>query len=126
MLTIDPRSTKPIYEQIIDGIRESLLKGQLSPGDKIPSVRELSRLLTINPNTVGKAYAELERQKIIETLVGKGTYISATYKPKADEDRLQKIRHSLKDIIVEAHYLGLKQDELIDMLNESYKEIERK
>ncbi len=64
MINIDSRSSKPIYEQIIDGIKENVIRGILKPGDKLPSVRELAVMITTNPNTVSKAYKELEREKL--------------------------------------------------------------
>ena len=66
IINIDARSSTPIYEQIVIGIKELILKNILSPGDKLPSVREMASTLTTNPNTVSKAYAELERMRIIE------------------------------------------------------------
>lgn len=75
-IQLDPRSNTPIWEQIVQNIKELVLKSMLAPSDKLPSVRELASLLVINPNTVSKAYQELERQGIIETLRGKGTFVS--------------------------------------------------
>lgn len=126
MINIDARSSKPIYEQIVDGIKENILKGILEPGQRIPSVREMARTLMANPNTVGKAYIELERQKVIETIIGKGTFVSANYIPKADEDRLDKLKNSLKDIVIEAHYLGLDKNSLYEIVDSVYSEIEGK
>jgi len=69
---VDVRSSKPIYEQIKDQIKEGIIKGIFLPGDKLPSVRELSTMLTINPNTVSKAYQELEREKNHRNTAGRG------------------------------------------------------
>ena len=60
-------------------LKENIFKGILKPGDKLPSVREMASIITTNPNTVSKAYSELEREKIIETIRGKGTYVSLSY-----------------------------------------------
>ncbi|NLL07115.1 MAG: GntR family transcriptional regulator [Clostridiaceae bacterium] len=125
MINIDARSSKPIFEQVVYKIKENIIMGGLSPGDKMPSIRELSKMLTINPNTVSKAYAELERQKLIETISGKGTYVSLDYKPKVDEDRFRKLRDVLKDAIVEAHCMGIGQKQLAEIINGIYKDIER-
>ena len=76
MFPIDPRDTRAIYEQIIDNIKEQVIKGVLKPGDQLPSVRQLASMLTVNANTVMKAYGELERQEVIETVRGKGAFIS--------------------------------------------------
>lgn len=125
MINIDSRSSKSIYEQIIDQIKENILKGILNPGDKLPSVRELSAMLTINPNTVSKAYQELERQKTIETIRGKGTYVSINYKPKIDEEKLEIIKIELKKLIVEACYMGIDKNKFKDILEELYNDFER-
>ena len=125
MINIDARSSKPIFEQVVDKIKENIMIGGLSPGDKMPSIRELSKMLTINPNTVSKAYAELERQKLIETISGKGTFVSTDYKPKVDEDRFQKLVNVLKDAIVEAHCMGIDQKQMTEIINGIYKDIER-
>lgn len=122
LINIDSRSSRPIYEQIIDGIKENILKGILRPGDKLPSVRELSALITANPNTVSRAYMELERQKVIETIRGKGTYVASDYKPRLEEDRMNKLKEDLKKVIVEAHYLGLDKDRLVEFINEFYED----
>lgn len=124
MINIDSRSSKPIYEQIIDGIKEEIVKGILKPGDKLPSVREMSTVLTANPNTVSRAYMELERQKVIETIRGRGTYVSAYYEPKADEDRMKKLKDDLKKIIIEAYYLGIEKKEIEKVLDELYNDIQ--
>ncbi|KNY29246.1 GntR family transcriptional regulator [Pseudobacteroides cellulosolvens] len=121
MLNIDPRSSKPIYEQIVDEIKANIVKGILKPGEKLPSVRELSKIITVNPNTVSKAYSELERQKVIDTVSGRGTFVSANYKPRDDDDRLNKIKSSIKDAIIEAYYIGLGKEDIIHIVDEAYK-----
>jgi GntR family transcriptional regulator len=125
LINIDVRSSRPIYEQIIDGIKENILKGILMPGDKLPSVREMSSLITTNPNTVSKAYMELERQGVIETIRGKGTYVSSDYKPRVEENRMEKLKEDIKKIILEAHYMGIKIEDIVELINESYEEVKR-
>ncbi|MGG1575705.1 GntR family transcriptional regulator [Fictibacillus sp. NRS-1165] len=113
LLHLDPRSSTPIWEQIIHQIKELILKKILLPGDKLPSVRELSSSLVINPNTVSKAYQELERQGIIETLRGKGTFVAECIVPKADEQKVEALKQSLKQLVIEASYLGIDRTEFI-------------
>lgn len=122
MINIDSRSSKPIYEQIIEKVREDIIKGILMPGDKLPSVRELSSMITINPNTISKAYKELERMKAIEVIRGRGTFVASDFKPIMDEESMKNIKESIKKIIIEAHYIGIDKDKLIDILNEIYRE----
>lgn len=118
LINIDSRSGKPIYEQIIERIKENIIKGILKPGDKLPSVRELASLITINPNTISKAYIELERMKAIEVIRGKGTFVVENFKPIMDEEKMREIKEHMKKIIIEAHYIGVDKDTLVNILNE--------
>ncbi|GAA0110470.1 MULTISPECIES: GntR family transcriptional regulator [Clostridium] len=123
MIIIDSRSSTPIYEQIIIGIKELILKNVIKSGDKLPSVRELSTILTINPNTVSKAYMELEKQNIVESIKGKGTFITSNYRKPVSEEKLSKLILDFKRLILEANYLGLEENDLILLLDEGFKEI---
>lgn len=75
MIHLDYRDARPIYSQIEGGIRDQILAGVLRPGDKLPSVRELAATLTINPNTIARAYRDLEQQGWIATVSGKGCFV---------------------------------------------------
>ncbi|MBQ7817383.1 MAG: GntR family transcriptional regulator [Oscillospiraceae bacterium] len=75
MILLDYRDARPIYAQICDGFREQICAGILRPGDKLPSVRELATQLTINPNTIQRAYRELEVQGWVESAAGKGSFV---------------------------------------------------
>lgn len=123
MLRIDPRSSTPIYEQIELGIKELILKGALKAGEKLPSVREMSSMLTINPNTISKAYGELEREGIIETLRGKGTFITDNYKGKVDEKKMEYITSELKKLILEANYSGVNKEEFMTLTLQIFSEL---
>ena len=76
MIHLDHRDSRPIYEQIADAFRRQIASGILQPGDKLPSVRELSAQLTINPNTIQRAYRELENGGCICSLPGKGSFVA--------------------------------------------------
>lgn len=123
MLRVDVKSSKPIYKQIKDQIKEGIIKGIFQPGDKLPSVRELSTMLTVNPNTVSKAYQELEREKALDTVRGRGTFIAEDYRPQPDEERLQEVSNLLRRVVVEAHYLGLSKQQLEQMVDDLYAEL---
>jgi GntR family transcriptional regulator len=116
ILNLDPRSNTPIWEQVVHQIKELILKEILQPEDKLPSVRELSGTLLINPNTVSKAYQELERQGIIETLRGKGTFVSAFITPRADEQKITEMKQQIKQLVIEASYLGIDQQTLAEWI----------
>ena len=75
MIHLDHRDSRPIYEQIADALRRQSDAGSLQPGEKLPSVRELSGQLTINPNTIQRAYRELEADGRIESFAGKGSFV---------------------------------------------------
>ncbi|MBU5437797.1 GntR family transcriptional regulator [Tissierella sp. MSJ-40] len=124
MFNIDISSSTPIYQQIIDSVKEGILKGLMEPGEKLPSVRELAKMMTLNPNTIQKAYQELEREKVIVTLRGKGTYISADYKPRKDESKIMEVKDLFKKGIVEAHYMGFKKEDIYGIIEELIKELE--
>ncbi|MDC4238586.1 GntR family transcriptional regulator [Clostridium tertium] len=123
MIIIDSKSSTPIYEQITIGIKELILKNVIKSGDKLPSVRELSTILTINPNTVSKAYMELEKQNIVESIKGKGTFITSDYRKPVSEEKISKLILDFKRLILEANYLGLEENDLILLLDEGFKEI---
>jgi len=123
MLRIDPRSSTPIYEQIELGVKELILKGALKGGDKLPSVREMASILTINPNTISKAYGELEREGIIETLRGKGTFITDNYKGKVDEKKMEYISDELKKLILEANYSGINKEDFMKLTLQIFSEL---
>lgn len=123
MLKIDARLSTPIYEQVIFGIKELILKGAFKAGDKLPSVRELSTVLTINPNTVSKAYIELEKENIVEVIRGKCTFIATDYSESISKEKLDNIIADFKKIILEANYLGLGEKDLISLLSKEYRHI---
>lgn len=124
MFNIDATSSTPIYEQIIDGVKEAIIKGLIEPGEKLPSVRELARMMTINPNTIQKAYQELERQKVTVTVRGKGTFVSEDYKPRKDEEKMEELRELFKKGIIDAYYMGIDKEELLKIIKELISELE--
>ena len=117
------RSRTPIYEQIIDSIKELVVKGVLEPGERLPSVRDMAKDMTLNPNTVQKAYQELERQGIISTLRGKGTFIALNIQANNISIKRGNLMEELKKIVVEAIYLDLSKDELIKYIENIYDDI---
>ncbi|HHX23473.1 MAG TPA: GntR family transcriptional regulator [Thermoanaerobacterales bacterium] len=124
MIDIDATSSTPIYVQIVNAMKEGILKGLFEPGEKLPSVRDMAKMLTLNPNTVQKAYKELEREKVVVTIQGRGTYISEEYKPRKDEHKLNEVKETLKKGIVEAIYMGFSKEELIALTKDLLDEME--
>ncbi len=123
MIKVDPRSSTPIYEQIELGIKELIMKGALKKGEKLPSVREMAGILSINPNTISKAYGELEKDKIIETLRGKGTFVRENIEGEIDKYKMEEIKQELKKIILEASYCGMTKEEFIKIAHSIFSQL---
>ena len=113
MFELNPNSETPLYLQIVEQTKLAIAKGYFSNGDKFPSVREISRNLLINQATVSKAFKELDRQGIIETKSGIGTFIC--FDDEKINDRVDEINKKLQDDLIEARYLGISLDEVIKM-----------
>ncbi len=118
MIQIDLRSSQPIYEQIISQYKYMLLQGYLHPGDGIPSVRKLALELDITPGTVAKAYKELEQQKIIETIRGRGTFIAAMPDETRNEGVIRRVKEELREQCMELIYQGMDRKEIVSMIEE--------
>ena len=110
--TLDMSDGAPIYRQIIRQIEYAILSGRLKSGDKLPTIRALAVELKTNPNTIAKAYGELEIRGILVTQVGNGTFISDKKPEQKDEVLEQKIRELLSRFIQDMKNLGLEQREL--------------
>ena len=107
MLQLDLKSRKSIYEQVMDQLKEQIMTGQMATGEKLPSVRELSKSITVNPNTVQKAYRELERQGYVYTTSGVGTFFADRSEIHADLPALQKAQENLDDAFRQLLFLGI-------------------
>ena len=107
MLQLDLKSRKSIYEQVMDQLKEQVMTGQMATGEKLPSVRELSKSITVNPNTVQKAYRELERQGYVYTTSGVGTFVADRSEIHADLPALQKAQENLDDAFRQLLFLGI-------------------
>ena len=122
MFQLDLKSRKSIYEQIVDNVKELIITGILKAEDKIPSVRELSKTLTVNPNTTQKAYRELEYQGYIYTVSGLGTFVAAPADQPADEKRVGEIKEHLRENIKELFYIGCSLERIKKILDELLEE----
>ncbi len=121
MIQVDLKSRTPIYEQLYENIRELILIGALVEDEKIPSVRELASTLTINPNTIQKAFSKLESDGYIYVVRGRGNFVKGIEADKLAIEAIA-IREKLKDIIREARMIGLDHKALIDMVKECLEE----
>ena len=112
MIHLDYRDARPIYSQIEGGIRQQILSGVLRPGDKLPSVRELATNLTINPNTIARAYRDLEQQGWIATVSGKGCFVCDQTPVQEKQPLLSQFDQAAKALLE----LGMTRQELITRL----------
>ncbi|MBE6037395.1 MAG: GntR family transcriptional regulator [Clostridiales bacterium] len=122
MFQLDLKSRKSIYEQVVDNIKELIITGVLAPQEKLPSVRDLSREITINPNTVQKAYRELEHQGYVYTVSGLGTFVSLPQDRPVDEKKLSSLKEELNSCIKELLYLGVSPENIRKMADDILKE----
>ena len=117
-LRIETTSRLPIYRQIVAQIQEGVARGLLEPGEELPSVRELSRSLVVNPNTIAKAYTELEREGTLNTRPGLGVFVAAPHVEIIREARERRLRDKADRFLTEAVRLGFSHEEMLRMLEE--------
>ena len=114
MININFRDSRPIYEQVKDGFRQLILSGVLPRDYKMPSVRELASKLTINPNTIQRAYRELEAEGYICSVPGKGSFVCVM--SEAAQARKAELMDKLSELVKELRLLGVGDSELADIL----------
>ncbi len=123
---LDLQSGVPVYRQIIDQVRGGVASGSLAVGDQLPTVRQLAVDLSINPNTVVRAYRELELGGLLETHQGTGTFISAQKLRNGGQERARQLGQIAADCIARAGAAGFTVDEVIDQLRASLSEPTRR
>ena len=116
LISLNYRDSKPIYEQIRIGFINMISTGALNPGEKLPSVREMATQLAINPNTIQRAYRELEAEGFIYSVAGKGSFVSERGDIVAG--RKAELRQKFDEIVSELNGCGVSADELIKRINE--------
>jgi len=115
LVQLNYRDAKPIYEQIKDGLRKLVVSKALSAGEKLPSVRELASQLAINPNTIQRAYRELENEGYIYTLVGKGTFVAEN--GNLDNTREKELLQEFDELVTELLYLKVPKEKLKERID---------
>lgn len=114
---INPSNGVPVYEQVARQITFAIASGSIGTGEMIPSVREMARELAINPNTVARAFRDLQDQEIVRTVRGTGLTVSKGAKAKCIAARTRLIRNRLRDVIEEARQSQLTEDDLQKIVN---------
>lgn len=118
-LNINPRLSTPIYQQVVDGIKEMVARGILVPGERIPTVREMAGELSLNPNTIAKAYQRLEQEGIIDTMRSRGTFIAEPAGVVDLKAAREKLTGLVEKVLVEAYHLGLERREIEELFANS-------
>jgi GntR family transcriptional regulator len=114
-LHIDAHNGLAVYDQIVRQVKFAVADGTLSAGEMVPSVRELAKDLAVNPNTVARAYRQLQDEGVLATVRGTGLAVESGAKRGCQADRKRLIRSRLNDVLVEAHLSGLTEDEIQEL-----------
>ena len=111
MLNLDYRDARPIYEQVRDGLRRLMVSGIIQEGEQLPTVRAMATSLAINPNTIQRAYNELETSGYCCSVPGKGCFAVHTYRAQDDARRLS-LEHQLKELLQELRAMGVSEEDI--------------
>ena len=111
-LHVQPTGPEPLFEQVVFGVKSAVASGTLKPGERLPSVRELAKELTINPNTVAHAYGELEAQGVIVRRQGSGCYVSDGASVLSDRERNRRLHELVDRLAIEAFHLDYSAEEI--------------
>ena len=116
MLHLDYRDSRPIHQQVRDGLRRLMLSGVLQPGDQLPSVRKLATELAINPNTIQRAYAQLEAEGLVYSVAGRGSFVAED--GEQNIRRMEELTASLRETIEELRHLGRTEQQWLALWKE--------
>lgn len=116
MIHLDYRDSRPVYEQVKEGFRRLILQGVLQKDEKMPSVREMATSLAINPNTIQRAYRELEQEGYIYSIAGKGSFVAGI--PQISTEKKQEYLATFDNLVEELLYMGIKKQDLIAHITE--------
>jgi GntR family transcriptional regulator len=120
------KSGKPVYLQLVDQVKSAAASGAVQPGEPLPSIRPLAEALRVNRNTVAKAYAELENQRVIETIAGKGCFVRETSSPFKKDVRIKLLTQEIDDAVVQAHHLQISRTEFLRVAEDRFDAFEHK
>ena len=120
------KSGKPVYLQLVDQVKSAAASGAVQPGELLPSIRPLAEELRVNRNTVAKAYTELENQRVIETIAGKGCFVRESGSPFKKDIRLKLLAQEIDDAVVQAHHLQIARAEFLRLAEDRFDAFEHK
>ena len=116
MIILDLKDSRPLYEQIVERFKHLILCGALPEDEKLPSVRNLAMELSINPNTIQKAYGELEREGFIYSVKGRGNFVSSNHNLK--ETKKEELKQQILDLVKEGESIGLTREDIVTLLQD--------
>lgn len=119
MIQLNYRDSRPIYEQIKDSFRKMIISGALENNEKLPSVRTLATQLSINPNTIQRAYNELENEGYVYSVPGKGSFVGR--ESGRDEERISELKRVIMEALNELRFLGVTESEIEECMRREIK-----
>jgi GntR family transcriptional regulator len=122
---IDPHSGIPIYRQLMDQVKYYTASAVLKPGDMLPSIRQLSRDLSVNPTTIVKAYSELEHEGVIELRHGKGVFLAEASRRMTAQARVAALRRPARQLAMEASQMGISEQEVLRVVKEELEQLRK-
>jgi GntR family transcriptional regulator len=114
---ISPHDGLPIYLQIVNQVKYLVASGRLEPGEELPAIRVLAERLVVNPNTVARAYRELEFAGVVEKRRTAGTFVSAAGSPLARRERLRILTERVDALLAEARQLGVRTEDVVELIH---------
>jgi len=123
ILRVDPSSPEPLFAQLVAAVKRAVATGRLRAGDKLPSVRELAAELTINPNTIAKAYQALEAEGVTVSRHGSGTFVADRRITVRRPEQKRRLREGLDSVLSDAVHLGLSEDDVREEFDDAMKRV---
>lgn len=126
LLALNFKSGKPVYLQVVDQVKAAAASGALQPGEPLPSIRPLAEQLRVNRNTIARAYAELESQGVIQTLPGKGCFLTDNGSPFKSEVRREMLSEDIDAAIIQAHHLQVGREDFLKLVQQRFDAFEKR
>lgn len=126
LIHVNPRNGVPVFRQIMEQITDLILSGRLTPGEQITSVRELAKEISVNPMTISKAYAFLERDGLLERRRGKGLFVAVLPEPKKKDQQHKVLAEMAEELVCKAHQLESSREEVHRLVDQEWTAFEKK
>ena len=124
-MEVDPSSSVPVYAQIVEQVKHGVASGLLIEGDKLPSIRALGKELRVNPNTIIRAYRELEVEGIVISKRGQGSYVTCSGSTLTDEGKCEMLVKNVDKMLIEAYHLQLDNEKVLELVKKRMNELKQ-